>query len=388
MRILMLLENEYLRDSRVEKEVQSLFKAGNEIIVAAINQSDLPYEERRENCTVLRKTISRFILKSSVGALKFPFYFNFWRRYVNELFKIYKFDAIHIHDLPLAIVGIEMKQKYKTKLILDFHENWPALLSVSGHTNTFFGKLLSSENQWRSYEERCARKSDMIITVVSEMKNRISELGIPPEKIYILENTPQITTENEIKYERDERFFTLVYIGGISFHRGLQHVINGISQITNEVPVRLWIAGDGKYSTVLKEQVTVLGLHDRVKFFGQLPKDKTKDLMKKADAGLVPHIRSEQSDNSSPNKLYEYMAAGLPVLASDSISVKRIINETDTGLTYVFDSPDDFAVALKRLYRHHEKRAIFASNGKKAIMKKYNWDYNSASLVNLYSRLE
>ena len=119
MRILMLLENEYLRDSRVEKEVQSLFKAGYEIIVAAINQSNLPYEERRENCTVFRKTISGFILKSSVGALKFPFYFNFWRRYVNELFKKYKFDVIHIHDLPLAKVGIEMKKKYKTKLVLD-----------------------------------------------------------------------------------------------------------------------------------------------------------------------------------------------------------------------------------------------------------------------------
>jgi glycosyltransferase involved in cell wall biosynthesis len=388
MRILMLLENEFRRDSRVEKEIQTLFYAGHEIIVAAINQSGLPYQERRENCTVFRKIISKFILKSSVGALKFPCYFNFWRRYVNELFKKYKFDAIHIHDLPLAIVGIEIKQRYKAKLVLDFHENWPALLSVSSHTNTFFGKILSSENEWRTYEKRCAGKADRIITVVSEMKNRISKLGVPAEKIYILENTPQIATENEIKHERDEKFFTLVYIGGISFHRGLQYVINGINLITNEVPVRLWIAGDGKYTNNIKEQVTVLGLHDIVEFFGLLPKDKTEDLMKKADAGLIPHIRSEQSDNSSPNKLYEYMAAGLPVLASDSASVKRIINETDTGVTYVFDSPDDFAIALKRLYIDPEKRAVYASNGKKAVAERYNWDKSSGSLVNLYSCLE
>ena len=106
MRILMLLENEFLRDSRVEKEVQTLFKAGHEIIVAALTSSGLPYEERRGNCIVLRKSISKFINKTSVGALKVPIYFNFWRRYLNDIFEIYKIDAIHIHDLPLCRIGI------------------------------------------------------------------------------------------------------------------------------------------------------------------------------------------------------------------------------------------------------------------------------------------
>jgi glycosyltransferase involved in cell wall biosynthesis len=387
MRILMLLENEFRRDSRVEKEIQTLFNAGHEIIVAAINQTGLPYQERKENCTVFRKTISKFILKSGVGALKFPFYFNFWRKYVNELFKKYKFDAIHIHDLPLAKVGIEIKQRYKAKLVLDFHENWPALLSVSSHTNTFFGKMLSSENQWRTYEKRCAGEADRIITVVSEMKNRISKLGVSDEKIYILENTPRIITGNEIKFERDERFFTLVYIGGISFHRGLQYVIMGINLIVRELPVRLWIAGDGKYISVLKDMVHEMLLEENICFFGMVSKEKTDDLMRKADLGLIPHLKSEQSDNSSPNKLFEYMAAGLPVLASNCNSVKRVIEETNSGSTYIFDSPDDFASVVKRLCNDKEKATIYASSGRKAINEKYNWEQSSSALVNLYSGL-
>jgi glycosyltransferase involved in cell wall biosynthesis len=383
----MLLENEFRRDSRVEKEVETLFDAGHEIIVAAISHSGLPGKEQRENCTVLRKTISEFTYKSSVGALKFPYYFNFWRRYLNEIFEQNKIDAIHVHDLPLAQIGIEFKKKYNAKLILDFHENWPALLSVSTHANTLFGKILSSEVQWRSYERSCAMEADRIIAVVSEMKDRILNLGIPPNKVYILENTPQIITLDELNYERDKRFITLIYIGGISFHRGLQFVINGLSLIKNEVPVRLWIAGEGKYSAVLKQRVKVLGLSDCVEFYGMVSKDKTEELMKKADAGLIPHIRSEQSDNSSPNKLFEYMAAGLPVIASNCTSVKRIIDETDTGVTYVFDSPSDFAGVLKRLHKDHEIRAIFAANGKRAVTDKYNWAMGSVSLVTLYSGL-
>lgn len=384
----MLLENEFLRDSRVEKEVNTLFKAGHEITVAAITFTGLPFEERRRNCIVFRKKISKFIIKSSVGALKVPVYFNFWRRYVNEILEKYEIDAVHIHDLPLGRIGKEIKKKYNIKLVIDLHENWPALLSVSSHTNTVIGKILSSEKQWRSYERKCAMEADRIITVVDEMKERISKLGVPADRIFVLENTPESQSVNELRFERDDKFFTLVYVGGISFHRGLQYVIKGISLLVPEIPVRLWIAGDGKYSVHLKEQVKSLNLQNYVEFFGMVSKDKTEDLMKKADLGLIPHIRSEQSDNSSPNKLFEYMAAGLTVLASDCLSVKRVIEETGSGMTYVFDSPSDFAGVVRKFYNDRDKSAIYASNGKRAISERYNWNQGSVSLSSLYSGFE
>jgi glycosyltransferase involved in cell wall biosynthesis len=384
----MLLENDFLNDPRVEKEVVTLHKAKHKIIVAAISVSELPSEEIRENCLVLRKRISKFIKKSSVGSLKFPFYFNFWRNYVNQILRHHRIDAIHVHDLPLSRIGSEFKKKYKIKLVIDLHENWPALLNVSSHTQTITGKLLSSGRQWRLYEKKSALKADRIITVVDEMKDRIVNLGIPSEKIFILENTPYVNSIKSLEYERDPKFLTLVYIGGISYHRGLQYVIEGIRLLRPDVPVRLWIAGDGKYTNYLKDQVKNLQLEEHVIFFGVLTKDKSQDLLKGADLGLIPHIRSEQSDNSSPNKLFEYMAAGVPVLASDCISVKRVISDTNSGMTYIFDSPSDFARVVKKFYFDRDRSGIFAINGKKAIIEKYNWQQSSAELVKLYSELE
>lgn len=383
----MLLENDFRHDPRVAKEVETLSKAGHKIIVAAITSSDLPGEEEMENCTVLRRHISNFMLKSSVGALKFPFYFNFWRRFVKGIVRNHIIDVIHVHDLPLSRVGLEIKDELGIKLVIDLHENWPALLKVSTHANTFLGKLLSSEKQWRQYEGESVRKADAIITVIDEMKDRISETGVSSNKIVVLENTPRVNTVIDLKYERNEDYFTLLYVGGISYHRGLQFVIEGIKLLAPEIPVRLWIAGNGKYSGILKEQVSRLSLEDRVEFFGLLPKEKIEELMKKSDLGLIPHLRSEQSDNSSPNKLYEYMSSGLPVLASDCISVKRIIWETQSGLTYIFDSPSDFANAVKILYTDPEKLNKNAANGKKAIREKYNWEAGSDVLVKLYSTI-
>jgi glycosyltransferase involved in cell wall biosynthesis len=381
----MLLENEFLRDPRVEKEVETLYKAGHQIIVAAITTSGLPGEEKRSNCIVLRKYISKFTNKSSVGALKFPFYFNFWRKFIREIIKTNSFDVIHIHDLPLSRLGVELKSTQRIKLVLDLHENWPALLEISSHTNTFPGKLLSSKKQWRSYEKENIGQADAIITVVDEMKKRISQAGINQNKIIILENTPGVNSVSDLKYDRDEKYFTLLYVGGISYHRGLQYVIDGLKLLATEIPIRLWIAGKGKYSAILKEQVKRLSIEDRVEFLGLLTREKTEALMKKSDLGMIPHVRSEQSDNSSPNKLFEYMAAGLPILASDCISVKRIVNETQSGLTYIYDSPQDFANVVKDLYHNRAKSGIFADNGKKAIREKYNWELGSEALLKLYS---
>lgn len=388
MRILMLLENEFRKDVRVEKEVRTLFNAGNEVLVAAISSSGLPGMEKREDCIILRKPISKFILKSSVGALKVPVYFNFWRRFVADILKKYKVDVIHIHDLPLCRIGTEVRKHYNIKLVIDLHENWPALLGVSAHTNTFFGRILSSEKQWRTYEKAYVREADGVIAVVDEMKERISKSGIPADKIFVLENTPDSGSINELKYERDNKFFTLIYVGGISMHRGLQHVIDGVRLLIPELPVRLWIAGDGRYSGTLKDQVKKLNLLNFVEFFGMVTKAESEDLLKKADLGLIPHLRSEQSDNSSPNKLFEYMAVGLPVLASNCISVKRVLDETKAGKTYVFDSPSDFASVVKELYYDREKSKIFAMNGEKAIREKYNWQQSSISLLKLYSGLK
>ena len=88
------------------------------------------------------------------------------------------YDVIHIHDLPLAKVGLDLRKKYGIPDIMDLHESWPALLSLSTHTQTFLGKLLSSEKQWRNYEKEVLAKVNWIITVIEEAKERLMGLEL------------------------------------------------------------------------------------------------------------------------------------------------------------------------------------------------------------------
>jgi len=381
----MLLEHDFPGDVRVDKEVQSLFEAGHRIIVASSTSKDLPRVEKATNCTIYRKKISPFILKSSVGALKFPFYFNFWRSFINEIAITEKFDAIHVHDLPLARVGFEFKHKLGVKLVIDLHENYPALLEISQHTNTFIGKLLSSKKQWRNYEVEMANKADALIAVVQEMKERLCNLKIDANKIYVLENTP-IVDNKTIEKNVNSDFLTLTYIGGITEARGLQYIIKGMALLSeSHKNVRLWIVGDGKYLKDLKILSSNLGVDNLVTFFGKVKSSETVAFLAQTDIALIPHVRSEQSDNSSPNKLYEYMSVGLPVMVSNCTSVERVVKETGVGFSYIHDSPADFKEQLLKIINNREVQTACGENGKRFILTKYNWNYSSRELIRLYS---
>ena len=386
MRILVLLENDFRNDPRVEKEVVSLTAEDHTVVIAAITTSGSYSVESNGPVTIHRKPVSAFIRKSSVGSLKFPFYFNFWRNYVSGILEKDSFDIIHVHDLPLAQVGAEFRKSKKLKLVIDLHENWPALLEIAAHTNSFLGRLLSSGRQWRDYEVTSLGKADGIVTVVREMTDRLVSLGIDSKKIYVVENTPQIRdTDYEEKYKQ-EGPLKLIYVGGITYHRGLQFVLKGLSVLPTGLPVKLTVAGDGSYLGDLKKQADLLRINDIVEFTGLVSKEKATEMIRNSDIGLIPHIRSQQTDNSSPNKLYEYMASGIPVLASDCLSVKRIIEETSCGGTYEFDSPTDFAEKLQEL-NDPALLVRLSGNGIQAVQGKYNWDISVRALINLYKRL-
>jgi glycosyltransferase involved in cell wall biosynthesis len=389
MVILMLLENDFLTDYRVRKEVISLVAEKHRVIVAGITKYQAVFKEDQPECILYRKKIPVFYYKSSVGALKFPFYFNFWHRYIRRILKSEKIDVIHVHDLPLAKVGIEFRDKYKIKMVLDLHENWPGFLEVSQHTQTILGRILSSGKQWRSFEKMCCSQADAVITVVQEMKARIINIGIDPGKVFILENTPLLKKPEKKKNRSPNKIITLIYIGGVTFHRGIQYILEGLTLIRHKSGVELIIAGDGRYLQNLKDLSSTLGLSDDiVKFTGNVTKPAAERLMSESDIALLPHIRSEQTDNSSPNKLYEYMSAGLPIIASDCLSVKRILEETGAGIIYTYNSPKDFAEKVNLLINDNHLMQKMGENGIASYHNKYNWENSSIELKRIYRSLE
>lgn len=380
----MLLPTSFPPDDRVEKEMKALVNAGHEVQLACTAQESRPLKEERDGIVIHRRYLSTFYYKMSVAALRLPFYFSFWRKFVRDLSAKNTYDVVHVHDLPLAQIGLELKQQMGIKFVLDLHENWPASLEGAVHTNTIAGRILSSNRQWRRYERDMVKQADAIITVVEEMKQRIVKLGAEEESVVIVSNFLDEKSFRLPDMIPDQNYITLYYAGGINIHRGLQVVIKALKYLISDFPsIRLWIIGKGSYLPELISLTQHLGLKGFVDFKGWMNFDGIARSLMQSDVALIPHLKSEQTDNSSPNKLYQYMYANKPIMTSDCNSLARVVNGEHVGIVYRHDDPKDFARNF-RLLMQNPKSYI---GGHRVVNKRYLWQHAAERLCSLYEKL-
>ncbi len=386
MKILMTLETPFPPDTRVENEIETLLKAGYEVHLIC-NKNHSIAAKHHKALKIHYLTPNKLIRKSSVGALKIPIYFMYWKKKLRRVLKQHSFDVVHVHDLPLIKPVSQLRNKFSFKIVLDLHENWPALLNVTPYTKTLAGQLLCSIKQWEDYEKKYLPVADRIIVVVEEAKQRIQSLSIDLPEVYVVSNTINLNDllpgDRQRKANKEKTIF--VYEGGVTYHRGLQNVINAFAKIGDpRKNAEMWIIGDGSYLSTLKKLSGSLNLNDTVKFFGWQPQVEVFKLVGSADFALIPHIKSPQTDASAPHKLFHYMYMNVPLIASNCNSIERIIKETSTGYIYKHENLDE----LSKLIEHIIKQEThFTSRGKSWVLKKYNWKEDAIQLLKLYESL-
>ncbi len=389
MKILMVLESAFPPDKRVEKEMVALTEAGHTVELACSVRNQPSSTGSWEGVVIHRRKMSKFIYRSSVGCLKFPFYFNFWRKHVFSILDKSHFDVIHIHDLPLIRIGTEAKERYGILLVSDLHENYPALLKDAVHTKTLAGRILSSDRQWSDYEKKYLAEANLVISVVEEASERIEGLGIDPSRLCIVSNTFELDFNAPLPIREQNETFTLFYGGAVNRHRGLQVVMQAMKLLKDRgTPIRLMIVGSGSYLDNLRELASKLEIVTNVTFYGFRPFNEMMELLGKADAGIIPHLRTENNDASSPNKLYQYMYVEKPVISSDCRSLKRIITEADCGFIYKADSPAELADLIGTIKDNKQLLAGKGKNGHKAVISKYNWTSDRERLLAAYKSLQ
>ncbi len=194
MKVLMVLAGEFPPDERVEKEIESLQKAGFTVAIAAYTMQNKPAIELYHDFIIYRKNISRLLYKSSAAALILPFYFNFWYGFLDSILKKEQFHFIHIHDLPLSKTGSQLARKYNLKLICDQHEYYSNWIVRTRHYNAGIGKIIRTFSNWTQYERKYLQKADLVITVADSLKEiYISRVKVSPEKVITLPNTPRMS---------------------------------------------------------------------------------------------------------------------------------------------------------------------------------------------------
>jgi glycosyltransferase involved in cell wall biosynthesis len=399
----MLLDAPFPPDVRIKKELEPITKEKNiELhLICLKGNGQKAYEKYEENIFIHRVNVP--FLKYNPGIIKaFNAIFKFdWLMYfkAKEIIKTHKLNIVHFHDLPLANVALCLKEKFRIKVIADLHENYAEGLNIwqkwsKNLIRIIKDKILFNYNSWKKYEGKAVGKSDHIIAVVEEMKDRLIEQHkLEESKLTVITNTESkgfIENDNKSNIV-DENTFSIGYVGGIGPHRGLQTMIKAIPEISKQIPeVMLYIVGKGNSETIkhLKQIEQDLGISKYIKWCGQVNFDKVYPLMKAFNINAIPHISNPQTDNTIPHKLFQIMMSGSCLLVSSSAPLKRIANKYDAG--FIFEAGDHLSFAKKVFEIHKNKKEVEAkiNNAKKATLNgDLNWEKTSEKLIELYNKI-
>jgi glycosyltransferase involved in cell wall biosynthesis len=291
-------------------------------------------------------------------------------------------DVIHAHDLPQLRVGVEAKRALGIPLIYDAHELYPEISTLT----------LRDKVMLRAREHSLLPECDQVITVnplvAAEMVRRY---GIPAP--LVIQNAVSVPSGFCVTSRHDrfrEEFpigktdIILLYQGWLAMHRGLQVLVRAIPLVPDNV--HLVLLGYGAVQD-LRALANQLGVRRRVHLKDAVSQDELLFWTASADIGLIPYPAALDLNTKlcSPNKLYEFVEAGLPMLGNKDLPfVRNVIESNDFGRVAVLRTLDDFARAITAMAS--EGRAGLDRFKENILRRKseFAWDIEEKKLLQAY----
>jgi len=329
--------------------------------------------------------------------LSTPLPFNpIWKAWIVSLAEKHKWDGIFIRETPLSWPGIKAGRILGIPVFLDIRENLGAAYE-SNKTKKSALKRIRQKWLVRLYEKFVLPKFEHVFSSTTELGQWIEyDYGIRSEKLSVLGNYP-----SKIFLEQAERAFAnkdrtkednvlrLVHAGYVLENRGLQDVILALSIFKeSNYDFVFRVIGDGPYLDELMRLVQEAGIYANIEFIPMLPPEEVAGALAECDIGICSYLLNEQTHQTLPGKLFEYMAAGLPVVSSARKPVERIVEETGCGFIYKSRKPEEIAKVILELAVNKKKRISMGRNGHEAVLRRYNWKSNLDILRSILSRYE
>ncbi|HEX4684547.1 MAG TPA: glycosyltransferase family 4 protein [Gemmatimonadaceae bacterium] len=401
-RVMYLWDADYPWDVRVEKICRALRDAGHEVHIVASNRRGEPESEVLPEGTVHRMPVWPAFRRLD-AALSFPAFFNpRWIRHLERTVRLVRPDVIIARDLPLCPTAIHVGRRTGVPVIHDMAEHYPAMIREIFEVRRH--RLLDYvvRNPWvvDRVERYCVRHVDRVLVVIEEMRERLIAMGVPTWRIDLVSNTPPVARAANVPRALadgqgvtagsavERRPLRLVYLGIMEIPRGIDDLIDAAAKLKEAGrPVHIDLVGTGRDISLFERRAAALGvLGTSVVFHGHVASQEGAfRIIAQADIGILPHRRCTHWDHTIPNKLFDYMAAGLPVVTSDARPFARIVRETRCGEVFRSRDSTDLARAISVL-ADPALRARYGENGRHAVLDRYHWEHDSIELLNSVER--
>ncbi len=293
-----------------------------------------------------------------------------------------------------ATAGARLAAKFKVPHLVEL--NAPLAVEQSAYRATGFGELAAQAERWT------LTHADAVIVVSSELAKHVRALGVPAKKIHVMPNgvNPELFCVGRARRSvRAVRLQTkpgahgvtrptLGFVGGLRPWHGIEILPKLLAQLSKRHPdLRLLIAGDGQLRGALEREFKRRKLTKRVTFTGALLHEDIPKVIRQFDVALAPYPKHDHDFYFSPLKLFEYMACGVAVVASDVGQISEVVRHGKTGLLYPAGNFTALAACCEKLLDDGKLRAALGTAAAREVAKKFTWDINARRVIMLAEQL-
>jgi glycosyltransferase involved in cell wall biosynthesis len=384
-RVAMLAYTHYGSDPRVRRQAEALTRAGHSVTVFCLNEGRV------------QRTLVDGVEVLGIGADRYrgdsplAYLYNYGRfllaagRALRHHHSLRAFDLIQVHTMPDAIVFAALPLKRAgIPVLLDIHDLMPELfVSKFGMSDRHpVVKLL----RWQ--ERRSARFAHRCLAVHRRHRQRLAEHSGAAVTIDVIHNLPDprwfpvtLPSENEAEALR------IVYHGTVARRHGIEIAVKAIHAIHDQFPAaRLDVYGDGDSAAAVAALIGDLNASSYIRFQpGMMPLEQLVPALQGAGIGVIPLLADAFTNYMLPTKLLEYVAMGIPVIASDLRSIRDYFS--DRQIRYVTPgSVDDLAAALRQLLSDSNLRHQLATEAG-AFYDRYRWSAEEQIYVSIVASM-
>ncbi|WP_164491842.1 glycosyltransferase family 4 protein [Staphylospora marina] len=286
-------------------------------------------------------------------------------------------DIFHFHDPELLPWGVLLAWRTGRPVIYDSHEDLPKQI----HTKPWIPKALRGILSRIAHvvEKGLAGRLAAVITATESIRDQFARV----RRTVVIKNWPLPMPALNREEDGVNR---ILYVGGISYLRGYREMIRMMDHLPKELDAELHLIGPLQHirpEERNEEELRKKNIH----LHGRIPFEEVRSWLAKGKVGLVCLHPVENYRESLPIKMFEYMAAGLPLVATDFPLWKEIVDQSGCGFTVNALDPAEMAEKVARILQDERLRRQMGEAGRKAHEETYNWQVEERKLLELYNEL-
>jgi glycosyltransferase involved in cell wall biosynthesis len=286
-----------------------------------------------------------------------------------------------------------LKRRFRVPLVLDMAEDYPAMYRESldiGGWRAWVYRIVKNPTLMAYVERRTVGLVDHTLVVVEESAERLKrQFGISETRLSVVSNTPRLEglDPQPVLAPSARSWLQLIYTGYVQEARGLEVVVQALHLLRERgVDVRFRVVGNGSYLPRLAKLVREKKLESVIELTGWVAHKEVAKYVLQADVGVIPHPKNAHTDTTIPNKLFDYMVCGRPVVVSNAAPMERIVTQERCGLVFRAGNPESLADVVFQLSADEATRRGMGRNGVEAVQQRFHWERDARVLRQAVAR--